>query len=242
MNRRRFLVALLAGTLSVPLTAKAQRTDKVYRIGFLSPNSSTATTPYSEAFRQGLRELGWIEGQNIVIEYRFADGKFVELPGLSWEDGTEQVTKKLEVFKEIAPTASRMAAVWNPTVPGLARYWEPFKTAATALGMGVSSVEYSSATDLDRAMTTIQRARPSGVFFWGDPLASVRRRDLCEFALKNRLPTLGPGGTYTEAGCLISYAPSGNSRGQCATFSHRFSDKMRHLLRGPGLFSVGVLR
>jgi putative tryptophan/tyrosine transport system substrate-binding protein len=267
VDRRRFLVTSLAGTLGAPLAARAQQTGKVYRIGFLSPNSPAATAPYSEAFRRGLRELGWIEGQNIVIEYRFAEGKFAQLPdlagqfvaagvdvivatfnpaiiaaakatttipivalivlqpvetgivkslarpggnvtGLSWEDGTEQVTKKLEIFKEIAPTAARMAAVWNPTVPGLARYWEPFKTSATALGMGVSSVEYSSATDLDRAMTTIQRTRPSGVFFWGDPLASVRRQELCEFALKNRLPTLGPGGTYTEAGCLISYAPS----------------------------------
>jgi putative tryptophan/tyrosine transport system substrate-binding protein len=263
VDRRRFLLTSLAGTLAAPLAARAQQAGKVYRIGFLSPNSPTATAPYSEAFRQGLRELGWIEGQNIVIEYRFADGTFARLPdlagqfvaagvdvivatfnpaiiaaakattttpivalivlqpvetgivkslarpggnvtGLSWEDGTEQVTKKLEIFKEIAPTASSMAAVWNPTVPGLARYWEPFKTSATALGMAVSPVEYSDAPGLDRAMNTIQRARPSGVFFWGDPLASVRRQSLCEFALKNRLPTLGPGG-HLHGGRLFNF-------------------------------------
>src|SRR5262245_15958126 len=83
MDRRRFLLTSLAGVLGAPLVATAQHTGKVYRIGFLSPNSSPATTPYSEAFRQGLRELGWIEGQNIVIEYRFADGKSAQLPDLA---------------------------------------------------------------------------------------------------------------------------------------------------------------
>jgi putative ABC transport system substrate-binding protein len=101
-----------------------------------------------------------------------------------------------------------MAVVWNPTVPGLARYWTPFQTAATALGMTTYSVEYSRAEDLDRALPSILRDRPSAIFFWGDPVAGSRRQALCDFALKNRLPTLGPGGRYTEAGCLISYAPN----------------------------------
>jgi ABC transporter substrate binding protein len=46
------------------------------------------------------------------------------------------------------------------------------------------------------------------IFFWGDPLAAARRQALCEFALQNRLPTLGPGRYFTEVGCLVSYAPS----------------------------------
>ena len=69
------------------------------------------------------------------------------------------------------------------------------------------SVEYSHAGDLDHALVSIPKNRPNAVSFWGDPVAGERRQDLCDFALKNRLPTLGPGGRYIESGCLISYAP-----------------------------------
>jgi putative tryptophan/tyrosine transport system substrate-binding protein len=79
----------LAATLvlaTVPL-AQAQQPGKVYRIGFLSPGSATTSVPSrsEEGFRRGLRELGWMEGQNIVIEYRFAEGKTERFPELALE-------------------------------------------------------------------------------------------------------------------------------------------------------------
>ena len=61
MNRRTFLCGLTLGTLSAPLAAGAQQTGKVYRIGYLSASSSTLRTVI-DAFRQGLRELEWVEG------------------------------------------------------------------------------------------------------------------------------------------------------------------------------------
>jgi putative tryptophan/tyrosine transport system substrate-binding protein len=72
MNRRRFLLTSLAGAVAVPLGAEGQQAGRVHRIGFLGN-----TTPALEAnlvgpFREGLRELGYVEGQNIVIEYRWA--------------------------------------------------------------------------------------------------------------------------------------------------------------------------
>jgi putative ABC transport system substrate-binding protein len=71
--------------LAASLTANAQPTGKVYRIGYLASGSATASPRPVEAFRQGLRELGWVEGQNIVIEYRFAEGRFDRLPDLAAE-------------------------------------------------------------------------------------------------------------------------------------------------------------
>ena len=85
MNRRTFLSGLILGTLSTPLAAKAQPTGKVNRIGYLSPLAAAAAAPYLEAFRQGLRELGYVEGQNFTIESRFAGGKFDRLPELAVE-------------------------------------------------------------------------------------------------------------------------------------------------------------
>jgi putative ABC transport system substrate-binding protein len=84
MDRRRFVLTSLAGALAVPLGAEAQQPAKVYRIGYLSTGLSTSN-PFVEEFREGLRELGWIEGQNIIIDYRFAEGRFDRLPALAAE-------------------------------------------------------------------------------------------------------------------------------------------------------------
>src|SRR2546426_9821841 len=85
MNRRTFLCGLTLGTLSAPLTVDAQQPGKVARIGVLSQGSSTSGQHIREAFRQGLRDLGYVEGQNIVIEYRYAEGKAERLPDLAAE-------------------------------------------------------------------------------------------------------------------------------------------------------------
>jgi putative ABC transport system substrate-binding protein len=66
------VVALL---LAIPVIAQAQQPKKVPRIGYLAAASNSAFASRTEAFRQGLRELGYIEGKNILIEYRYADGK-----------------------------------------------------------------------------------------------------------------------------------------------------------------------
>jgi putative tryptophan/tyrosine transport system substrate-binding protein len=84
MDRRRFLVTSLAGVLAAPLAAEGQQAAKVARIGFLSLN--LGPNPHlKEAFRQGLRDLGYVEGHNIVIEYRDAEGKLERLPALAAE-------------------------------------------------------------------------------------------------------------------------------------------------------------
>jgi putative tryptophan/tyrosine transport system substrate-binding protein len=85
MDRRRFLVASLAGALAAPLASEAQQLDKPTRIGILTPQSRQTSARLWDAFRQGLRELGWEDGRNIVIETRFADGRFERLPALAEE-------------------------------------------------------------------------------------------------------------------------------------------------------------
>ena len=82
MRLNRFLVALIVLVLSSP--AQAQQPARVPRIAFLL-GSSTGTDPRVEAFRQGLRELGYIEGKNIAIEWRYAEGNEDRLPALADE-------------------------------------------------------------------------------------------------------------------------------------------------------------
>src|SRR5207249_7295000 len=81
---RAFVYWLTLGTLAAPLAVEALQTGKMYRIGFLfygAPGPSAEV----DAFRQGLRELGYIEGQNVTIEYRFASGQVGRLPELAAE-------------------------------------------------------------------------------------------------------------------------------------------------------------
>jgi putative ABC transport system substrate-binding protein len=75
----------VVGALATPLAAEAQQAAKVPRVAYLSASSAASSTWAVEAFRQGLRELGYIEGRTIVIEYRWAEGQFDRLPALATE-------------------------------------------------------------------------------------------------------------------------------------------------------------
>jgi putative ABC transport system substrate-binding protein len=98
--------------LATPL-ADAQPAGKVYRVGYLSSGSPTGDTRARDAFLEGLRELGWVEGKNIVIEQRFAEGRLDRLPDLA----TELVRLKVDAIA--AATASPVIAARNvtPTIP-----------------------------------------------------------------------------------------------------------------------------
>ena len=99
--------------LLAPLAADAQQTGKVHRIGYLSSGSATAPPYLVEAFRQGLRERGWVEGQNTLIEYRWAEGKFDRLPDLA----AELVRLKVDIIVAVASPAAAAAKNATATIP-----------------------------------------------------------------------------------------------------------------------------
>jgi len=79
------LIAIIAALVGCGAVANAQQPEKVPRVGYLSPSSRSTQKHLVEALQQGLRVLGWIEGQNITIEYRWAEGKYERLPDLAAE-------------------------------------------------------------------------------------------------------------------------------------------------------------
>jgi len=85
MNRRGFIGALAGGLFAAPLVTAAQPNAKVYRIGFLVTATSTETGHLFKALSEGLRELGYVEGRNVVFERRFAEGRQERLPALAAE-------------------------------------------------------------------------------------------------------------------------------------------------------------
>src|SRR5262249_3323094 len=82
MKRREFITLIGGAAAAWPLAARAQQEKSFAHIGLLSPFSPPAAAPWHEAFRQGLRSLGWIEGKNIEIHYRYAEGRDDRLPTL----------------------------------------------------------------------------------------------------------------------------------------------------------------
>src|SRR5256712_4884023 len=100
------IVTLTLSLLAAPLAADAQQAGKVPRIGFLGVTSPSDRPSHLDAFRQRLRELGWVEGQNIVIDYRYAEGRVDRLPDLA----AELVRLKVDLIVASAGTQAATAA------------------------------------------------------------------------------------------------------------------------------------
>jgi putative ABC transport system substrate-binding protein len=107
MDRRAFLATAAAGVIATPVVARAQQGGKGYRIGHLSLRSGL--NEWDEAFRQALRELGYVEGRNLTIEYRWAAGKEERLPELA----AELVRLKVDII--VTATTPGIAAAKRAT-------------------------------------------------------------------------------------------------------------------------------
>jgi len=113
MNNNIIFLALSALLFALCLPAEAQQPKQIPRIGFLSLNSVSSTATYANAFRQGLHDLGYVEARNIVIEWRYADGKSDRLAGLM----AELIHLKVDVIVTAATAPAQAAKQATSTVP-----------------------------------------------------------------------------------------------------------------------------
>jgi putative ABC transport system substrate-binding protein len=115
MERRTFMAVMAGGLLAAPLAAEGQPAGKISRIGFLSPSSHSDSRNSLRlgALQEGLRELGYVEGQNLSIESRWAEGKYERLPGLA----AELVRLNVDVIVTYAPPAIQAAKEATATIP-----------------------------------------------------------------------------------------------------------------------------
>ncbi len=268
MNKKIFVLALTALLLALCSSAEAQQAKKVPRIGWLGADPQA---PTRETFRQGLRDLGYVEGQSIFIEWRFAEDKPDRFPDLAAElvrlkvdaivagnaaavvalkratttipivmatyggdpvtDGIvasfarpggnitgltpldpELIGKQLDLLKETVPKLSRVAVLWKPDDSGSALQWRETRTAATALGIHLLSLEVRTQGELDNAIESATRARVDALLALRNPLFYVLRKRIVTLAEKGRLPGMYSVGDFVEAGGLMSY--SGNNDAQ----------------------------
>ena len=113
MDRRAFVSVVTGGLFSAPLAAEAQKAAKVYRVGMLETRSTALNAANIDAFRQGMQELGYKEGENLQIEYRSADGRDERFPGLA----TELLDLKVDLILTRGTPAALAAKNATRTVP-----------------------------------------------------------------------------------------------------------------------------
>ena len=263
MTRKIFILIAAFAILFSGHMAAAQQAGKVYRIGFLTASSVKPFKHWLAAFRQGLQELGYVEGKNIVIEERYAAGKAGRLPALAAElvglkldviviHGTSAtraakqvagtipivfsvvadpvgsgfvaslskpggnitgvsdyhsalVLKRLQLLKEVVPSLSRVAVFWHPDALNTVPQLKTLKAIAPALGVTLLPVKFKQLDDFNRASAAFRKARPDALNVFGYALMSAYLRQIAEFAIKNRLPTIGTTGSMAAAGFLMSY-------------------------------------
>ena len=188
MNRRAFLSTLVTALCATPGAVTAQRSASVHRIGYLS---GSAASPYTvEAFRQGLRDLGYVEGQDIAIEFRYADGAAERLAGLA----AELVRLNVEVIiASPAPSvsAARRATATIPIV--MIGAFDPVSQGIVASlarpGGNVTGLTYSVGKEiygkqLALLKETVSEARRIGVL--SNPANPAAESALTELQLASR--------------------------------------------------------
>ena len=130
-NRRKLVIALGASALAAPFVSLAQQQGKVWRVGFLSARSRPASldsADVSGAFSQGMRELGYVEGKNLVVEWRFADGKLDRLPQLA----AELVQLKVDVIVTAATPPHQRGTEGDHHDPH--RFWKRRRSGRRGFG------------------------------------------------------------------------------------------------------------
>lgn len=125
-NRRTF-IAVLGSAAAWPVVTRAQHPATLPIIGFLSSASQGPTEYQVTAFREGLKEAGYVEGQNVAIEYRWANGRYDQLPALA----SELVNKQIGVIVAVAPVSAMAAKKAAPNTPIV------FVTGVDPVGLGL---------------------------------------------------------------------------------------------------------
>ena len=258
--RRREFIKLLCGTATAwPLDALAQQANKAWRMGFIAHGHES----FYDALFEGLRDYGYVEGQNLVVERRYARGdaalfkefaeEMVRLnvdvivvvttpaalavknatttipivhpnaidplntgliaslahPGGNLTGGAqltaEASAKRLQILQKVVPSLSRVGALWNPGNPALVLTWKETQGAASALGVTLQSHQVRAPQDFAAAFAAIAQERPDALLVVQDAVTLQQRKEITDFAARERLPSMFQEKGWAQAGGLMSY-------------------------------------
>jgi putative tryptophan/tyrosine transport system substrate-binding protein len=264
IERRTFLATLGGAAATWPLVARAQQSERVRRIGVLAAHERHV--PEFDGFREQLRELAYVEGKNLVIDWRYAEQGTGQLPILAKQlvdlnpDVIVSITtpataavkaatgsipivfanvgdpvgtgfvaslahpggnvtgqsiiavqlsaKRLELLKEMIPTSSLAAVIWNSTNAAVRLAWQETQEAATLLGMRLISIEVRMADDIASAFDIAKQQGAQGLIVVPEPVTASHRSAIIELAAKTRMPTMYGQREYVDDGGLMAYGPN----------------------------------
>src|SRR6516162_4993127 len=218
--RRRDLLLLASGTLTA--LPRAGRAERQHRAGFLSSIPADYMEPFLADYRRGLDETGYVEGRNLAIEYRWADGDNARLSSVASLvkhfnrpegnlTGTDIVTgdlmpKRLQILAEIVPGAA-IGILMNPA----SAFYDPDRTriedAARALGIRVDFVSVSADPDFDTAFARLAQKHVGALLPDADPFLGSQGRLLVTSAARYAIPIMSEWREDVAADGLISYGP-----------------------------------
>jgi len=266
MRRREFLGALGGAAVAWPLAARAQQ-QPIPVIGLLDPRSPDDFSYVLRAFRQGLKDVGYVEGENVAIEYRFAENQLDRLPAMATDlvrrrvavivtsggapsafaakaatatipivfgiaqdpvaaglvaslarpgglltgvnfVSAELAAKRLELLRELMPSATRVAVLVNPAGPSTEVTLQDVEAAARAMGLRIHVLNASTSGEIDVAFATFARERSDILFVGTDPFFTSRRVQMVHMATLHKVAAAYPGRQYPEVGGLMSYGAS----------------------------------
>ncbi len=278
--RRREFIALIGGVVAWPRGAHAQQPGKTWRIGIIAHQHRKVF----DALFERLRELGYIEGNNVTFERRYADGNaerfqqfaaelvrlrvdiiivFTTPAALATKSATTTIpivfpnaidpvgagviaslarpggnitggalligelsAKRLELLKEVMPTLSRAAIIWNAANRANALAWKETQSAARSLTVMLQFHEVRRLEDFDVAFAGISKERPDGLIVLEDALTLQHRNEVIRFAIAQKLPSVFALKELAEAGGLISYGP------RLLEMMHGAADYVDKILKG----------
>ena len=264
MNRRETVLAL-AALGAAPLAAHAQQARKIPLIGYLTPSfaeGSAAPGTVFGALRAGLRTSGYVEGETIRIEGRWAQGKPEALPGFAQElvqlkadiivavslpaimaakaankdlpivatelqidpvasglaatlakpggnltgfflNHADLAAKWLQLVKDIAPGAHRIAALWDANTGPY--QLAAITAAAKAMGVSLQLLEFRDTAGIQNALNAGLKAKPEALVLLGSPLLNAASKTIAGFLTTHRLPGISPYRAFADNGGLLSY-------------------------------------
>jgi putative ABC transport system substrate-binding protein len=262
ISRRAFIGTLAGGLLAAPLAAEAQSVRQLYRIGVLFPEAVNPTI--LGALRQGLKDLGIVEGTHVVVLARTAEGDPDRLPTLARDlvgipvdvivassaqaslaaksatrripivavyvfdpvkaglvtslarpggnvtglsaMATDYVGKMLQVLREAAPRADRIAVLGDPRNPSYAAYWQELQSLVS--GMPLRAYPVRRVEEITSAYSAIAAVPSTALFVMHQPFTWVHRQQIVDLARSNRLIAVYGTRDYVEAGGLLAYGVS----------------------------------
>jgi putative ABC transport system substrate-binding protein len=263
--RRREFITLLGGATVWPRAAHAQQ-PAMPVVGFFNGGSPDGYAPYLAAFHLGLKEAGFIEGRNVAIEYRWAEGQYDRLPTIAAELvhrqvavivansppvfavkaatatipivfttasdpvqvglvaslgrpggnltgvtqlGVEVAPKRLEIAHELAPKATIVAVLVNPTNPATAEtQLRDLQAAARTLGLQLHVLHASTDRDFDTAFATLVQLRAGALVIGTDGFLLSRTKQLAALTVRHAVPAVFQDRAFAAAGGLMSYGGS----------------------------------